>query len=112
MNSGKDPSTARPTGARPPYPPRWRKSISWKVVPVILAALSLLTAGYFATFTPVKVFDGDRVISLSTHQTTVETALSEAAISLDPEDIVTPSISTPLNRNDTIVIQRAKLVRV
>lgn len=112
MNSGKDPSITRPTGARPPYPPRWRKSISWKVIPAILAALSLLTAGYFGTFTPVKVIDGERVIPLSTHQTTVGAALSEAGISLDSEDIVTPLVSAPLNRNDTIIIQRAKLVRV
>ena len=74
--------------------------------------MSLLTAGYFGTFTPVKVVDGDRVIPLSTHQTTVGAALSEASITLNPEDIVTPFVSAPLNRNDTIIIQRAKLVRV
>jgi uncharacterized protein YabE (DUF348 family) len=82
------------------------------VIPAILAALSLLTAGYFGTFTPAKVVDGEQVIALSTHQTTVGAALSEAGITLNPEDIVTPLSTAPLNRNDTIIIQRAKSVRV
>ena len=112
MNTGKDPSSARLTGARPPSLPHWRKNVPWKVVPVILAVLSLLTAGYFGTFTPVKITDGNRTIPLSTHQTTVGAALNEASISLNPEDIITPSLSAPLNRNDMIVIQRARLVRV
>jgi uncharacterized protein YabE (DUF348 family) len=112
MNSGKDSSSARPTGADSPHLQPWQKRVPWKVVPVILAFFSLLTAGYFGTFTPVKIIDGERVIPLSTHQTTVGAALNEVAIALNPEDIVTPPLNAPLNRNDTIIIQRARLVKV
>jgi hypothetical protein len=41
-------------------------------VPIILGIFSLLTVGYLNTFTPAQIVDGDRVIDVRTHQTTVE----------------------------------------
>ncbi len=89
-----------------------RSRLRWLAVPVILGALSLLTAGYLSTFTSAKLIDGDRVINLQTHQTTVGAALKEAAIEMMPEDVISPLPGEPLNRNDTIIIRRARLVRV
>ncbi|MCL5994597.1 MAG: ubiquitin-like domain-containing protein [Chloroflexi bacterium] len=85
---------------------------SWLAIPLVLAALSTLTAGYLSTFTPAKIIDGSRVIDLQTHQTTVGAALRESAIELLPEDSVSPDLTAPLNRNDTIIIKRARLVSV
>ncbi|MDW8351547.1 MAG: ubiquitin-like domain-containing protein [Anaerolineae bacterium] len=73
---------------------------------------SLLTVGYLNTFTPATIVDGDRIINLRTHQNTVEGALREAGIELSPEDIVKPDRTATLSRNQTIVIQRAKLVEL
>lgn len=88
------------------------RRLRWLAVPVILGVFSLLTVGYLNTFTPATIVDGDKVINLRTHQTTVGGALREAGIELLPEDVVLPEASSPLNRNDTIVIRRAKLVRL
>jgi len=86
--------------------------VRWLAIPIILGVFSLLTVGYLNTFTPATIVDGDRVINLRTHQTTVEGVLREVGVELLPEDIVLPARTAPLNRNDTIVIQRAKLVRL
>ncbi len=84
----------------------------WLAIPIILGVFSLLTVGYLNTFTPATIVDGDKVVNLRTHQTTVEGALREAGIELLPEDIVLPDRTATLNRNDTIVIQRARLVQL
>ncbi|MCS6849517.1 MAG: ubiquitin-like domain-containing protein [Anaerolineae bacterium] len=97
-----------PLSAGKPRPRRLR----WLAIPIILGVFSLLTVGYLNTFTPATIIDGDKVINLRTHQTTVEGALREAGIELLPEDIVLPDKTAALNRNDTIVIQRARLVQL
>ncbi|GIV84751.1 MAG: hypothetical protein KatS3mg052_1758 [Candidatus Roseilinea sp.] len=86
--------------------------LRWLAIPIVLSAFSLLTVGYLNTFTPATIVDGDKVINVRTHQVTVEGALREAGVELLPEDIVLPEKTAPLNRNDTIVIQRAKLVQL
>lgn len=86
--------------------------LRWLAVPLILGVFSVLTVGYLNTFTPAKIIDGDRVIDLRTHQTTVEGVLREAGVDIRPEDIVTPAQGAKLNWNDTIIVQRAKLVRL
>ena len=88
------------------------RRVRWLAIPIILAVFSLLTVGYLNTFTPATIIDGDRVINLRTHQATVEGALREAGVELLPEDVVLPARTASLNRNDTIVIQRAKLVQL
>ncbi len=98
----------------PPLPvgkPHARR-LRWLAIPIILSVFSLLTVGYLNTFTPATIVDGDKVINMRTHQTTVEGALREAGVELSPEDIVLPAKTAPLNRNDTIVIQRARLVQL
>jgi resuscitation-promoting factor RpfB len=102
--------TWSPLGSR--VNPRRQGRFTWIAIPFILGAFSLLTAGYFSTFTPAKIVDGERVIDLHTHQTTVAAALREANIELAPEDLVSPALAEPLNRNDTVIIQRARLVRI
>jgi uncharacterized protein YabE (DUF348 family) len=91
---------------------RKSRKVRWLAIPFILGIFSLLTVGYLNTFTPAKIIDGERVIDLRTHQTTVEGALREAGVSLQPEDVVLPGLETPLNRNDTVVIRRAKLIKL
>ena len=105
--------------SKPAEPPSWGsrgkskpRRVRWLAIPIILGVFSLLTVGYLNTFTPATIVDGDRVINLRTHQTTVEGVLREVGVELLPEDIVLPARTAPLNRNDTIVIQRAKLVRL
>lgn len=91
--------------------PRARR-LRWLAIPIVLGAFSLLTVGYLNTFTPATIVDGDKVITVRTHQATVEGALREAGVELLPEDIVLPAKTAALNRNDTIVIQRARLVQL
>lgn len=85
---------------------------TWLALPFVLAAFSLLTVGYLNTFTPATILIGSRVLNVHTHQTNVSNALREAGIELFPEDSVTPPLTAPLNRFDTIIIKRAHLVRV
>ncbi len=56
--------------------------------------------------------DGDKIIELRTHQTNVEGVLREANIELLPEDVVLPAGDTLLQRNDTVIVKRARLVKV
>ncbi len=91
--------------------PRARR-LRWLAIPIVLGAFSLLTVGYLNTFTPATIVDGDKVITVRTHQATVEGVLREAGVELLPEDIVLPAKTASLNRNDTIVIQRARLVQL
>jgi len=92
--------------------PRRKLNLRWLAIPFILGIFSLLTVGYLNTFTPVKVVDGDKVTDLRTHQSTVEGVLREIGVTLQPEDTVLPGLSSTLNRNDTIVVRRATLVKV
>ena len=87
---------------------RWR----WVAIPCILGLLSLLTAGYFITFTHATVLDGSDRLDIRTHQRTVEATLREANIELLSEDTVIPALSAPLTNNSTIEIKRARLVRI
>lgn len=84
----------------------------WLAIPFILAVSGLLTAGYLSTFTPAKVVDGSRVIELRTHQSTVEGALRELGLTLQPEDVVVPGLQDPVPRNGVIEVRRARLVKV
>ena len=112
MFTGKNPFARRPVDVNPANQSQQAARLRWLAFPIILGVLSLLTAGYLSTFTPAKILDGNQIISLQTHQTTVGAALKEASIQLRPEDIVSPPLAASLNRNDTIIIHRARLVRV
>lgn len=71
-----------------------------------------MTVGYLNSFTPIKIVDGERIIDLRTHQTNVEGVLREANIELLPEDVVLPAGDATLQRNDTVIVKRAKLVKL
>ncbi len=99
----------------PPHsalPRRWKSKVRWLSIPFILGLFSLMTVGYLNSFTPIKIVDGDRIIDLRTHQTNVEGVLREANISLLPEDTVLPAGDATLQHNDTIIVKRAKLVKL
>jgi resuscitation-promoting factor RpfB len=97
------------SSASQPNTRRWR----WLAVPIVLGLLSLLTAGYFITFTEATVSDGiQQSRKIRTHQRTVEAALREANVQLRPEDVVVPPLGTPLTHDMQIKIARARLVRV
>ncbi len=89
-----------------------RARSAWLAVPFVLGLLSLLTAGYLGTFTSATLVDGNRTITIRTHQNSVGAALREAGIQTLPEDIISPALDQPLNHNGQIKIQRAKLVRI
>ncbi len=93
-------------------PRRWKSKVRWLSIPFILGLFSLMTVGYLNSFTPIKIVDGDRIIDLRTHQTNVEGVLREANIELLPEDVVLPAGDATLQRNDTVIIKRAKLVKL
>jgi uncharacterized protein YabE (DUF348 family) len=93
-------------------PRRWKSRVRWLSIPFILGLFSLMTVGYLNSFTPIKIVDGDRVIDLRTHQTNVEGVLREANIELLPEDTVLPANDALLQRNDTVIVKRAKLVKL
>jgi uncharacterized protein YabE (DUF348 family) len=95
--------------ATQPNARRWR----WLAVPIVLGLLSLLTAGYFITFTEANVLDGtQQPRTIHTHQRTVSAALREAGVVLQPEDVVVPPLDAPLTHGSQIKINRARLVRV
>ena len=71
-----------------------------------------MTAGYLSSFTPVHILDGSNLVDVRTHQTTVDGAIRDAGIALRPEDVVEPPLGAVLVRNQNIVVQRARLVRV
>ena len=101
---------SKTTSTNTDQPPskRWR----WLAVPCVLGLMSLLTAGYFITFTQATVLDGADKLPIRTHQRTVEAALREASIQLLPEDRVEPALDAPLVNGQQIVIHRARMVRV
>jgi uncharacterized protein YabE (DUF348 family) len=91
---------------------RVKSRLRWLAVPITLGFFSLLTVGYLSGFTPAKIVDGEQRISVRTLQTTVDGALRDAGIELRDEDIVEPALSTLLQRDQSIVIKRARLVRL
>lgn len=84
----------------------------WPAFAVILAALSLLTAGYISTFTRVTIVDGSALHVLHTHQETVGSVLREAGLNLLPEDVVNPPLDSRISHNLSIFVQRARRVQV
>lgn len=105
---------SQPTVEPPQHalPRRWKSKVRWLSIPFILGLFSLMTVGYLNSFTPIKIVDGDRIIDLRTHQTNVEGVLREANIELLPEDVVLPAGDSILQRNDTVIVKRAKLVKL
>jgi uncharacterized protein YabE (DUF348 family) len=93
-------------------PRRWKSKVRWLSIPFILGLFSLMTVGYLNSFTPIKIVDGDKIIDLRTHQTNVEGVLREANVELLPEDVVLPAGDAILQRNDTVIIKRAKLIKL
>ncbi len=84
----------------------------WISVFLSVGLLSLLLAGYLSLLKPVRIVEGTRVISLRTHQSTVEGVLREAGLTLHPEDKVTPPLSSSVPSDGVITIQRARLIRL
>ena len=80
---------------------------------VTLAALVLVigvAAGYQAGSTPVTLVVDNVARPLRTHQATVGALLLDVGVALHPEDIVEPSVDTPLSPRMTIRVVHARPV--
>lgn len=84
----------------------------WLIAPALLAVAGLLTAGFYFTRDTVKIIDGDKTIEVRTHRKTAADVVQEANIAIKPEDLILPSADSAISNNSTIVIRRAKPVRV
>ncbi len=95
-------------------PEQWLSSwLAWRSWVTLLALLVLAWAGnrlYWATGTSVVVAVDGQSIMLRTHQATVADLLNELGLSLHPQDLVRPELSTPLSLGQTIMVQRAQPV--
>ncbi len=91
-----------------------RKRVPWLAVPIILGAMSLLTAGYLMSSTEVSIADdaAAKPITLRTHQRTVEGVLREAGVSTFAEDVVSPALASEVKRGESISIKRALPVQL
>lgn len=107
-----DPASDLPHKKRAGYVSRQRAP--WLAVPIILGALSLLTAGYLMSSSEVSIADdaATKPITLRTHQRTVDGVLREAGISTFAEDLVSPSLVSEVKRGETISIKRALPVQL
>ncbi len=68
--------------------------------------------GYGRSQQTVTILLDDHVLSIRTHQRTVEGVLREAGLTLRPEDVVSPPLNHPISPPATISIRRARPVRV
>lgn len=107
-----DPASDLPHKKRAGYTGKQRAP--WLAVPIILGAMSLLTAGYLMSSTEVSIADdaAAKAITLRTHQRTVDGVLREAGISTFTEDIVSPSPASEIKRGEAISIKRALPVQL
>lgn len=94
-----------------------RRKGSLKRIAVVVAGAALLSASVFAadrlTRKSITInVSGSRIHQLHTHASTVGAALDEARIGLDPEDVVFPSLRTPLTDGMTITVRKARAIAV
>ena len=82
---------------------RWRPQPGLLAITLMLALGSLMTAVYLSTQAEVTLVLNGLVWHLRTHQTSVEAFLDEAGIQVHPEDIVSPSLATPIQAGGTIL---------
>lgn len=61
---------------------------------------------------PATLIINDRAYPIRTHQRTVGAMLQKFGVSLAPEDVVEPSLDSPLDAGQTITIQLARPVTV
>jgi uncharacterized protein YabE (DUF348 family) len=71
-----------------------------------------LWAGYLFTGQPIQVIINGRPYWVRTHTPTVEAVIRELGLALNPEDIVSPPLATPLSPGKVITIQLARPVTV
>lgn len=91
-----------------PAPKRWRALAAGALVAVTVGGAVLVTARL--TLTRVTLDTGDHVWRYHTRAETVGELLSEAQIVLEPEDYVTPVVSTRLSEGLTVTVRRAHTV--
>lgn len=71
-----------------------------------------MTAGLLWTGQEVTVVLDGQPASARTHQTTVGALLEEMGLDLQAEDLVQPSVDTPLRGGESVVIQKARPVTI
>ena len=94
--------------SRLPY--QWRFGLSLRIGLGAVALISLLWAGYIFSGKSVTLVINGQPHPVRTHQRTVEAALENLGIALQPEDIVQPPPDRPLAGGDTITVHLARPV--
>lgn len=92
--------------------PRIEVPKSLAALAVLLLSLSALAAGYQASSTPVTLVVDGRAQQVRTHQDTIGAMLTDTALTLHPEDRVSPPPNTTLQQGITVTVQRAHPVRI
>ncbi len=88
--------------------PAWlKRDPSFWLLLFITAALVVMGWSFFSARRLVTVSIGDKQTALWTRQTTVRSALVEAGISWNPEDVIRPSLDDPLPANGRVTIRLA-----
>jgi len=85
---------------------------SFTALVALVSVVGTLTAGYQMTLTPVTLVVEGHVQRLHTHQDTVAALLMDTGLTLEPEDIVTPALDTPLEPGLTVGVQCARPVYI
>lgn len=94
-----------------------RKLVLNKKKPVLLMLLSICILGaavgfYHLTEKNITIVDTKDKINISTRSKTVEQVLEENEISLEPKDVVEPSLETKIEDGSEIVIKRAATIKI
>ena len=87
---------------------RWRPRKELLALAAMLTLTSILTVGYLQTQTRVTLMVDGYGEPFYTHQTSVEALLKEAGLEIQPQDIVSPGLETPIADGEVISVRRAR----
>ena len=82
------------------------------ILALTLTALSIMAWGYFRSLKPITVQIDQTTNLILSNQTTVAGVLNDAAILLDPADIIFPALNAPVPDNQPISIKRAQPIQI
>lgn len=88
------------------------KAHLWAIVSGTVAVVILGAAIYATLEKEVVIRDEDKEVEVSTFANTVEELIEEKNITLDPEDLILPSLDTKLKEGMRITIKRAFSVKI
>jgi uncharacterized protein YabE (DUF348 family) len=96
------------------YAPRARLhlDVPTLILALTLTALCIMGWGYFRSLKPITVQINQTTNLILSNQTTVAGVLNDAAILLNPEDIVFPALTAPVPDNQPISIKLAQPIQI